>query len=81
MCNSTTFCNPNKITKVHITMVGFVDDTTDQTNIFESNDAVSEQLIEQMQHNAQIWSDLLTPVMASRQQGPTTRNTGIFQSV
>eukprot|EP00957_Ditylum_brightwellii_P075444 5733820-Ditylum_brightwellii.AAC.1 len=40
-------------------MVGFVDDTTGQTNIFESNDVTLDMLIVQMQHDAQLWSDLL----------------------
>eukprot|EP00957_Ditylum_brightwellii_P010033 757266-Ditylum_brightwellii.AAC.1 len=59
MCNGATFCNPKKKTKVHITMVGFVDDTTGQTHTFESNGVAPERLIEQMQHDAQLWSDLL----------------------
>eukprot|EP00957_Ditylum_brightwellii_P051863 3933461-Ditylum_brightwellii.AAC.1 len=59
MCNGATFCDPKKKTKVHITMVGFMDDTTGQTNIFEPNDMTAEKLIEQIQHNAQLWSDLL----------------------
>eukprot|EP00957_Ditylum_brightwellii_P134960 10290067-Ditylum_brightwellii.AAC.1 len=62
MCNSATFCNPNKITKVHITTVRFIDDTTGRTNIFESNDVSPEKLIKQMQHNLQLG----TPVMASK---------------
>eukprot|EP00957_Ditylum_brightwellii_P035448 2687764-Ditylum_brightwellii.AAC.1 len=40
-------------------MEGFVNDTTGETNIFESNDVAPEKLIEQMQHDAQLWSDLL----------------------
>eukprot|EP00957_Ditylum_brightwellii_P192317 14640182-Ditylum_brightwellii.AAC.1 len=59
MCNSTTYCNPNKTKKVNITMVVLIDDTTGQTNIFESNDVAPEKIIEQMQHNTQLWSDLM----------------------
>eukprot|EP00957_Ditylum_brightwellii_P005071 385453-Ditylum_brightwellii.AAC.1 len=40
-------------------MVGFVDDTTGQTNNFENNNATLKELIEQMTKDAQIWSDLL----------------------
>eukprot|EP00957_Ditylum_brightwellii_P063369 4810208-Ditylum_brightwellii.AAC.1 len=40
-------------------MVGFVDDATGQTIIFESNDMTPDMLIAQMQHNAQLCSNLL----------------------
>eukprot|EP00957_Ditylum_brightwellii_P012589 951485-Ditylum_brightwellii.AAC.1 len=40
-------------------MVGFVDDVMGQTNNFHNNHAAPEQLIELMQHDAQLWSDFL----------------------
>eukprot|EP00957_Ditylum_brightwellii_P198532 15130758-Ditylum_brightwellii.AAC.1 len=40
-------------------MVGFVDNTTGQTNDFEDNKVTPGELIEQMTTDAQIWSDLL----------------------
>eukprot|EP00957_Ditylum_brightwellii_P181163 13799525-Ditylum_brightwellii.AAC.1 len=40
-------------------MVGFVDDTTGQTNGFENSNVTPEELIEQMTKDEQIWSDLL----------------------
>eukprot|EP00957_Ditylum_brightwellii_P128167 9775359-Ditylum_brightwellii.AAC.1 len=43
----------------HITMVGFVDDTTGQTNDFEDENVKPDQLIDQIQHDAQLRSELL----------------------
>eukprot|EP00957_Ditylum_brightwellii_P174606 13294216-Ditylum_brightwellii.AAC.1 len=40
-------------------MVGFVDDTTGQANKFEDNNVTPEQLIDQIQRDAQLWSELL----------------------
>eukprot|EP00957_Ditylum_brightwellii_P074621 5670506-Ditylum_brightwellii.AAC.1 len=40
-------------------MVGFVDDTTGQTNNFDNSNATPEELIDQMTKDTQIWSDLL----------------------
>eukprot|EP00957_Ditylum_brightwellii_P136182 10385705-Ditylum_brightwellii.AAC.1 len=40
-------------------MVGFVDNAKGQMNNFHNNHTAPEQLIELMQHDAQLWSDLL----------------------
>eukprot|EP00957_Ditylum_brightwellii_P172890 13162357-Ditylum_brightwellii.AAC.1 len=54
-----TFCNPMQLIYVHITIVEFVDDTIGQTNKFDDNNATPEELINLMQHDTQLWSDLL----------------------
>eukprot|EP00957_Ditylum_brightwellii_P205927 15346031-Ditylum_brightwellii.AAC.1 len=59
LCHGATFADPNKQITVHITMVGFVGNTTGQTNKFEDNTVNPEQLIDQIQHDAQLWSELL----------------------
>eukprot|EP00957_Ditylum_brightwellii_P191287 14564740-Ditylum_brightwellii.AAC.1 len=48
------FCDPMQIIHVHITMVGFVDDTMGQTNKFYDNNATPVELIHLMQHDAQL---------------------------
>eukprot|EP00957_Ditylum_brightwellii_P127999 9761418-Ditylum_brightwellii.AAC.2 len=40
-------------------MVGFVDDSTGQTNNLFDNQATPEELIKLSQQDAQLWSDLL----------------------
>eukprot|EP00957_Ditylum_brightwellii_P161557 12300605-Ditylum_brightwellii.AAC.1 len=40
-------------------MVGFVYDAMGKTNKFYNNNATQEELIQLMQHDAQLWSDLL----------------------
>eukprot|EP00957_Ditylum_brightwellii_P077964 5926326-Ditylum_brightwellii.AAC.1 len=59
LCHSATFTDPFKKIVVHITMVGFVDDTTGQANNFYYNNVNPEKLIDQIQHDAQLWLDLL----------------------
>eukprot|EP00957_Ditylum_brightwellii_P061416 4661844-Ditylum_brightwellii.AAC.1 len=46
-------------TRVYINMVGFVDNTTGQTNNFEKNNVTPEELIKKMTKDVQIWSNLL----------------------
>jgi len=54
------FSTPDGALSVNLYMLGFVDDTSNQTNHFESATPPSmEELIRLMQHDAQIWSDLL----------------------
>ena len=40
--------------EVHITLVGFVDDVTGQTNGFYNKDVIPEELIHLMQEDAQV---------------------------
>jgi hypothetical protein len=43
-------------------MIGYVDDSNGQTNVFQTNDQAStaiEMLVHQVQHNAQIWANIL----------------------
>ena len=41
-------------------MIGYVDDSNDQVNIFtDDHPPTPETLITMMQHDAQLWSDLL----------------------
>eukprot|EP00957_Ditylum_brightwellii_P078862 5996762-Ditylum_brightwellii.AAC.1 len=51
--------NPLQTIHAHITMVGFVDDATVQNNEFYNDHIAPEKLIELMQHDDQLWSDLL----------------------
>ena len=44
---------------MHITLVGFVDDVTGQTNNFYNENVTPARLIHLMQEDAQVWSDLL----------------------
>eukprot|EP00957_Ditylum_brightwellii_P093576 7125648-Ditylum_brightwellii.AAC.1 len=57
--NGANFCDPLQLITVHVSMVGFMDDATGQTHEFCNNHAVPEQLIELMQPDVQLWSDLL----------------------
>eukprot|EP00957_Ditylum_brightwellii_P171491 13055282-Ditylum_brightwellii.AAC.1 len=59
LSKGTKCCDPMLTIHVHITVMGFVDDTTGQTNKFYDNNATPEELIHLIQHNAQLWSDLL----------------------
>ena len=41
-------------------MIGFVDDSTGQVNLFDQNDPPSaEVLVQLMQHDAHLWNKLL----------------------
>jgi len=54
------FSTPDGALSVNLCMLGFVDDTSNRTNHFESAAPPSmDALICLMQHDAQIWSDLL----------------------
>eukprot|EP00957_Ditylum_brightwellii_P031647 2400208-Ditylum_brightwellii.AAC.2 len=52
--NGANFCDLIQFITVHASMVGFVDDVMGQTNHFHNNHAMPEQLIELMQHDAQL---------------------------
>jgi hypothetical protein len=58
--HGATFTSPDRTTSIHISMVGFVDDSTGQVNHFEANEQPSpNELAELMKIDAQLWSDLL----------------------
>eukprot|EP00957_Ditylum_brightwellii_P052837 4005558-Ditylum_brightwellii.AAC.1 len=57
--NGANLCDPLQCITVHVSMVGFAYDTADQTKKIHNNHATPEQLIELMQHDAQLWSELL----------------------
>eukprot|EP00957_Ditylum_brightwellii_P149750 11404438-Ditylum_brightwellii.AAC.1 len=59
MCNGVKFTDPQEMITVHITMVGFVDNTTGHTSSLYDNQVKPEKLIELMQQDAPLWSDLL----------------------
>ncbi len=47
-------------TTIRLYMAGFVDDNAGQVNLFDSAEPPSpEQLLERMEHDAQLWADLL----------------------
>ena len=55
-----TFSNPTKTLQTKFTIEGFVDDSNEQVNEFDSNKQPSPtKLIRRMQHDAQLWNDLL----------------------
>lgn len=54
------FCTPDQQMSVSLSMIGFVDDSTGQTNTFVDNDQSRPELLRAiMQLDAQLWSDLL----------------------
>eukprot|EP00957_Ditylum_brightwellii_P166330 12662431-Ditylum_brightwellii.AAC.1 len=53
LSNGATFSNTIQEVEVHITLVGFVDGITGQTNDFYNENATPEELIHLMQENAQ----------------------------
>eukprot|EP00957_Ditylum_brightwellii_P202615 15330938-Ditylum_brightwellii.AAC.1 len=71
LSNGTKFNDTSQEEEVHITLVGFVDNVTRQTNNFYNENATPEELIRLMQEDAQLWSDLLwLTVMQSARLGP-----------
>lgn len=59
LSNRATFSDTVQEIEVHITLVGFVDDVTGQTNDFYNEDVTPEELIHLMQEDAQVWKNLL----------------------
>jgi hypothetical protein len=54
------FCSPNQQMSVSLSMIGFMDDSTGQVNSFLVTEQPSPEFLQSiMQHNAQLWSDLL----------------------
>jgi hypothetical protein len=62
LAKTASYCTPDRSHLLEIGMIGFVDDNNDQTNRFlQDEDPTTLTLIlEQTQHNAQCWNDLLT---------------------
>ena len=58
--HGATYSTPDGRYEIRITMIGFVDDSTGQVNCFQDcvQPPISE-LIRRMQHDAQLWNDLL----------------------
>jgi hypothetical protein len=55
-----TFESPDRTVHVTFSMVGFVDDSTGTVNSFASDmQPTTKSLLAKMQHNAQLWHDLL----------------------
>eukprot|EP00957_Ditylum_brightwellii_P185220 14104777-Ditylum_brightwellii.AAC.1 len=59
LSNGATFSDTIQQVEVHITLVGFIDDVTGQTDNFHNDNATPEGLIHLMQEGAQLWEDLL----------------------
>ena len=54
------FETPDKSTSIQVYLVGFVDDTNGNVNSFRDNvQPPISSLLEKMQHDAQLWNDLL----------------------
>jgi hypothetical protein len=53
------FESPDRKVTITFSMVGFVDDITGTVNDFANNDATVENLLCRLQHDAQLWNDLL----------------------
>ncbi|KAI2490272.1 hypothetical protein MHU86_24293 [Fragilaria crotonensis] len=56
-----TYKNPSTSETVELGMVGFVDDSNGQTNLFdhEETENARHQIITQLENNAQLWAELL----------------------
>jgi hypothetical protein len=58
--HGATFVSPDGQRRVHLSMVGFVDDSTGSLNDFQpSSQAPLSVLFQRMTHDAQLWNDLL----------------------
>jgi exonuclease III len=58
--NGAYYESPDKMIKLRLSMVGFVDDSNGQTNLFLQNpQPTASELVERMRDDAQLWSDLL----------------------
>lgn len=58
--HGATFISPDGSTRVHLSMVGFVDDSTGSCNDFQpSTQQPLQNLFQRMQRDAQLWNDLL----------------------
>jgi hypothetical protein len=57
--HGATFVSPDGETTVHLSMVGFVDDSTSRTNDFTNPTENLQHIIDATQADAQLWNDLL----------------------
>ena len=58
--HGAVFESPDKNISIQFFMIGFVDNSNDQVNIFTADHPPTPKtLIAMMQHDAQLWSDLL----------------------
>ena len=58
--HAAVFGSPDKKSSIQLFMIGYVNDSNDQVNIFTADHPPTpETLIAMMQHDAQLWSDLL----------------------
>lgn len=60
LSHGATFSTPDYTTEVHYSTVGFVNDSTSRVNDFYARPQPDDtQLLNKMQHDAQVWSNLL----------------------
>jgi hypothetical protein len=60
LAHGATFISPDGHDKIHISIVGFVDDSTGICNDFQPQSQIDHnELSSRMQHDAQLWNDLL----------------------
>lgn len=61
MNHPATYCSPDRTQPLNIAMIGFVDDSNDQTNDFMQPETASTlpTTLFQLRHNAQAWADIL----------------------
>jgi hypothetical protein len=58
--NGATFISPDRSTSIQVCMIGFVDDSNDCVNNFESTDQSHQSLLPLACHDAQLWHELLS---------------------
>jgi exonuclease III len=57
-----TYCSPDSKCDVTLNMIGYVDDSNGQTNLFRANDpsaTITDTILMQVRHNAQNWANIL----------------------
>lgn len=62
LAHPAKYCNPDRTNKITLAMIGFVNDSNDQNNNFQSPQAeaaLEQQLMQDAKHNATIWAILL----------------------
>eukprot|EP00957_Ditylum_brightwellii_P073402 5578146-Ditylum_brightwellii.AAC.1 len=53
------FFSPDQAIGVLLAILGFVDEVTNQVNMFQDNNATVNDLLQDMKHNSQLWASLL----------------------
>jgi hypothetical protein len=58
--HAATYSNPDRTNQVSLSMIGFVDDSNGQVNMFEADDTLESlaQLHLNASHNATVWANL-----------------------